>query len=141
MREIRFRAWNIPEQRMALDVHLEYDTITVTRWVDADENDLSDIPCEESFGDYLTSEDWVVLQYTGMGDKNGTAIYEGDIVKHDGSGALSGTSVVKFMPATSTQAGHGESFFQVGLSFFDGYGREPKNVEVVGNIYENPDLI
>lgn len=69
-------------------------------------------------------------QFTGLLDKNGKEIYEGDVVKRIGFGVTRG-SIEYFMAsfmlkATSTDRLHG-------LEFGD--------LEIIGNIYENPELM
>jgi uncharacterized phage protein (TIGR01671 family) len=113
MREIKFRAWDKEQKKMFYDI------------------------CRLHFNEYghlygvLTWEEHLVLkplisQYTGLHDRSGREIYEGDIIKFD-SGR---TTVVKWV---DKEACFGE----------EKKGRNccpliitPKNCVVIGNIYE-----
>ena len=84
----------------------------------------------------INKTDYILMQYTGVVDKNGKEIYEGDIVK--------------IMQKTETffdkviYDNHLCSFRFEGLSDycdFCDWLREGAEFEVVGNIYENPELI
>lgn len=77
-----------------------------------------------------------VGQYTGMLDKNGTKIFEGDIVDFSDRSDGDGYGVVKY-DANETEFGIEYD------NIYEGLGRHyyPDDIEVIGNIYDNPNLI
>ena len=78
-------------------------------------------------------------QYTGLTDKNGKEIYEGDIFQV----ALNKVYQVKYLNGISNFEWYGGMFglwFDDELFFpFDEFAMS--NGEVIGNIYQNPELI
>lgn len=77
-----------------------------------------------------------VGQYTGMTDKNGTKIFEGDIIdflyRSDGDDY----GIVQY-DVDETEFGFVHNLI------YDGLGRHyyPKDIEVIGNIFDNPELL
>ncbi|WP_243280152.1 YopX family protein, partial [Clostridium tertium] len=87
-----------------------------------------------------------IMQYTGLKDKNGKEIYEGDIVKYKVKGSdKTYTTVMKF------NEDHGAFLFGIYEGVKMPCGKKTRmnkytrksvgSVEVIGNIYENPGLL
>jgi len=98
MREIKFRAWSIKENEMINDVFVV---------------------------DTRTQHLMPLMQYTGLKDKNGKEIYEGDICREVFQGEYVGE--VTFSPTQGYLVGNRPIW--------------PHDIEVIGNIYENGDLL
>ncbi len=73
---------------------------------------------------FKPSGDSVAMQYTGLKDKNGKEIYEGDIARF-------------------REYNHHINFSDGGfyVGDFDTLGSINTAVEIIGNIYENPELL
>lgn len=80
-------------------------------------------------GDWIVNNDLHLMQSTGLKDKNGKEIFEGDVVKCNG---LLGT--IKSLKAMWIC-----SF--VKYNNYQKVGFFAQEIEVVGNIYENPELL
>jgi len=124
MRQIKFRAWLTQEKRMVdvykLDFFTKDGKPTVILWYLLDKGTQVGLP-----------KDFELMQYTGLKDKNGKEIYEGDIVR-DSHGDL---YVIKWID---------DIMFFVGdpvVAYRKAYGVDVSDLEVVGNIYETPHLL
>lgn len=110
MREIKFRAY------YGKDGGFEYF-------------DLTNSPIEKL-------RKYYIMQYTGLKDKNGKEIYEGDILEHKSN--FSDKSDFAKVYWDKNTAGFDWTAKDIALNFVES---ATKRFEVIGNIYENPELI
>jgi hypothetical protein len=112
MREIKFRAWD--GKRFADRADREFDLYS---------NGLM----------MGRSPDCVLMQYTGLKDKNGVEIYEGDVVQN-----LLNDGWVAEIIHCPTYNGWYYTWPAGSLQLAP---KANKILEVIGNIYENPELL
>ena len=121
MREIKFRAWDKKYNEMIPDLICFYKDGGISH----NNHFNSDI---SPFRGYMwDSRNLEVMQYTGLKDKNGKEIYEGDIVKGN---YLKGIGVVEW----------NDKFCKFDISHKMNITPSDE-CEVIGNIYENPELL
>ena len=113
-REIKFRAWDKREEEIVYDINLLSSSKHRSGWI-----------CDVGSGGFFNpkSEYYEIMQYTGLKGKNGREIYEGDILKYPNGEIVNVIWMVN--PASFS----------------------PKEIDIlhaphiIGNIYENPELI
>lgn len=123
----RFRAWDTHNNKYIYDAEMTYDDIGIRA---------------ECFGymvDDYSNYEYIVEQCTGLKDKNGKLIYEGDIVAfYNRKGEISSLSVAEWGEFASDDYGLGVYGWTLGC-YMDIYDTDI--YVVVGNIHENPELI
>ena len=111
------------------------------------EKDKTRCVCGYSFDFYLEDENATIMQSTGLKDKNGQEIFEGDIIKRDG---IKRPEVIRFGEWIDVDSlGYKEQY--IGFYFeseHEGqewlHSVEPQFnhlYKVIGNIYEKPELL
>ncbi|EPB8155459.1 YopX family protein [Clostridium perfringens] len=137
-RELKFRVWDKTSDSMLYQddfERVELDTKNkMVTLIAEEESDKSHYVLD--YEDGIEAE---ILQYTGLKDKNGKEIYEGDILSikiYSGDKVIvEGKTVVEFKDGCfGVIWGHDKAFLSLN-SFFKA------KFEVIGNIYENPELL
>nr|WP_314655394.1 YopX family protein [uncultured Fusobacterium sp.] len=124
MREIKFRAWHKEEKIIGevLGIDILHKEIFFSN---------EDVDCYE----HTDFKDIELMQYTGLKDKNNKEVYEGDIVKlraNHGIGVIKyydewGAFVVEYIKPRPLTV--------LGMNYYK------EDIEILGNIYKNPELI
>nr|DAX35558.1 MAG TPA: YopX protein [Caudoviricetes sp.] len=154
---VRYRAWDVLAEKMI-------DEILMISFVRKEiigkfSDGSTSVPLK--FEDKRNGEDVTLMQSTGLKDKNGKEIFEGDILKfndewneycHEGyvDGSVEGVNYVEVVK--------GEACFEFGktrypesslfiymedehLSFAELVKDKDFGFEIIGNVYENPELL
>lgn len=143
MRDFKFRVWLIPPQKMISDEDRE-----TNGWFPSGGHHPDYYEDKFGISQRITNENIVWMQYTGVKDKNGKEIYEGDIVI---------TTQIDFDKAGYVQEVTGDepkvkdivtmNRFPVFWLEHEKFGHEgellqdPSECEVIGNIHEKWELL
>ena len=116
MREIKFRAWDKENEKMmkVSSLHLENKELSVK---------------ENGTFHLFRMQD--LMQYTGLKDKNGKEIYEGDIYHV-------GDKNIRYLVVWFDSGFEGK---QLRSTSYAGLKSWAKDIEILGNIYENKNLL
>lgn len=143
MRKIKFRAWDKDEKRM---IHLA-NSMDSDTFLQLNNHSWGVFePEKENYYGGASANKLrvdILMQYTGLKDKNGTEIYEGDIVKCEKRGYAFYKSVVKYNDVMGRfDIVQGDGSFPLTLEeIVDDISIGGLDYEVIGNIYENPELL
>lgn len=118
----KFRAWDEDSQKMNgnVEIYINKDKTIEVRSKD---------------------DKTMVMQSTGLKDKNDKEIYEGDVVKFP---EFNGDIYITPVVWDKSCACFGLSFsgkYPISFDYLEEFYTELKDIEVIGNIYENPELL
>lgn len=134
MKEVEFRVFD--KERKTMLYH--NDNIRIGFWLDGEINIATS---SFQFNDYFINQDknnWIVTQYTGLKDKNGKKIYEGDIVKGISNNLFSMRNIKQYEIIWGIDKWHVKGTYfslQELINYCNG------NISIIGNIYENTELL
>ena len=138
MRKFKFRIWDKIGKKMYFvdhgDIMRDGDEFEWSPWVFVVKNPRV--------------EDYIFMQYTGLNDKNGKEIYDGDLVRvptmscaEDDYGLYDLFEVIWSMKY-GAWCGYSKEWIESGTDdCIISYEFDDNDMEVIGNIYENPDLL
>ena len=132
MHELKCRAWHKAEKKMC-----EVSVITLDKGafllgaeigpdIELSDGTIAEAPPE---GRFCPWDDIILMLYTGLSDKNGKEIYEGDIIEYQ-SGIKPQRTIIEFEIHC-----YNAGFYPQGGANASHYW------EVIGNIREHPELL
>ena len=150
-RLIKFRAWHKKEMKMYsvwemsafVDGNFNHvnENLTVGLWHEENQRNKFD----PDFIIETPKANVELMEYAGLKDRNSVEIYEGDIVKWTDEFAMLGEPK-EFIRQIKWETYYG-SGWNFGVSYKDGEKRwsypapSQEDIEVIGNIYQNPELL
>jgi uncharacterized phage protein (TIGR01671 family) len=143
MRKIKFRAWEKSIKGLDArgmmwqsdetfkDYVVGFDGSVYEKFVDSFAG--------QSFENYRdVSDRFILMQYTGLKDKNGREIYEGDIVRYK----LGSDWIVGDVRYDADSARYVKRAEKAGSSWdYKDLASYASSTQVIGNIYEDPELL
>ncbi len=135
-RQIKFRVWDKKRKQTYYKIH----SVHFQCYNDGS-SVIKSVHCNNDAGELINlkglngGNDFYLMQFTGLHDKNGKEIWDGDFIHHDN---VKEPLQVYWCDATGQwKLGHEEP-----MRYYGPLYQYPNNLlEVIGSIYENPELL
>lgn len=124
----KFRAWD------GLEMHYNDFVVTATGYIGKITDEVGFI-CTINQSDLKADQDLELMQCTGLKDKNGKLIYEGDICKVV-NGSINNIKIDHIRPIKWNGLK-----WNIPQWFYEDGFNSTHFIEVLGNLYENPELL
>ena len=157
-RQIKFRVWDVEQNKFLssyADKGIEFYHEQGKDWHEKQVRDI--VPVSWFLQDHNNNlENYIVTQYTGLNDKNGKEIYEGDIVKINRCYTRPFVNEkqqidYKFIDDGEIEVGqvlwgwNSQKYLviyeHIRYDDIEDFDKSSHSVEVIGNILENPELL
>lgn len=138
MREIKFRAWHKTEKILCDIKTLTEEGAFLVGIKPGEDQIIPEFRCiipAPPDGRFCKMDEIELMQFTGLLDKNGKEIYEGDIIT---------SKLYEFNDGFCHDVYFNEAEFRVRWTMFrlsEVFEHSNSSVEIIGNIYENPELM
>ena len=125
MRKIEFRAWLKKDKKMVEVKSIHFGTKKIMYGYSESSHCYGNVTCK--------FDDCELMQFTGLTDKNGTKIFEGDILKSPFDKKFFEVFYDECRFFVKTNRGTVLRGVQSAIDHYE--------LEVIGNIYDNPELL
>ena len=126
LKEIKFRVWNGKLYKVIGIDWANDKIIHIHVWDNEINRNKTLYPKDEP----------ILLQFTGLKDKNGKEIYEGDIIKFKNDLGQERISVVKYEPSWAAFYVEDDE-----MKYTFDFMIDTSEIEIIGNFYENKELL
>lgn len=135
MREIKFRGWKVDLNTMFSAEQMAADQMCILPT-----GNFINVHQAPMLSTIYAHSNFIPMQFTGLHDKNGNEIYEGDILRYSqyvdhgqwGETVDGGTVQVTWLEERA-------AFYP--FCIWSSYNDQLKSCEIIGNIYKNPELL
>lgn len=142
-REIKFRAWDKLGKRIGEVNYIKYSDVQYTHVSARFKQKEKTVDEWFNYGSEDGCDNLILMQYTGLHDKNGKEIFDGDllhVLEVDNTGSFEYVSAVEFKESgfivtepNGTEVPLACFYYKDGYPLFE--------IEIIGNIFENGDLL